>query len=171
MANRRKSKRLKIDRHVRVPVQICPVMPFLGRNIDAHLLNISKGGMSLAIQDLPKNKKLKKGTKLKIHFHWPGSHLFASDAQVSHWIASPQHGILMGIKFHRPHGLLVKEINKMVEDEAICESRVQTEEGPWCDVLCSFHGLCRKAFRATDPSINQNQIEFSIQIDEDEQAA
>ena len=38
-----------MDRLVRVPVQIFPVMPFLGPTVDGALVNLSAGGMALLI--------------------------------------------------------------------------------------------------------------------------
>lgn len=171
MGNRRQHKRLKLARSVRVPVQISPVMPFLGKNIEAMLLNFSSGGMSLSIEDSASVKKLKRGTVLKIHFHMPGSYLFECQAEITHRMASPANGIILGIRFVKPSLALVKEIEKIVDDFEICEARMSADAEPWCDVLCSFHNLCRKPFRVISPHIHHNQIEFSLQIDEETLAA
>jgi len=167
MGERRKNQRLKLDRTVRVPVQVCPVMPFLGRNIEAILLNISAGGMSISVGESSRFPQLKKKTALKIHFHFPGGSLFECRGNIAHRFNSRSDGMVLGIRFLNPSLALVGEIDKIIEDNEICDNRVGSEHGPWCDVLCSYHYLCRKPFRAFGPQTSQNQIEFSFQIEEE----
>jgi hypothetical protein len=141
-------------------------MPFLGKNIEALLINFSAGGMSLSVEESARFPQLKKNTALKIHFHFPGGSLFECRAEIAHRFRSPSDGMALGIRFIKPGLALVNEINKIIEDNEICDNRVVSDHGPWCDVLCSYHYLCRKPFRAIGQHIPQNQIEFSLQIDE-----
>ena len=69
---RRKFRRLKITKPSKVPVQIHPVIPFIGDAIHANAINISEGGLSLKINSIDELSEVKRGAGVKVHFriHW-----------------------------------------------------------------------------------------------------
>jgi c-di-GMP-binding flagellar brake protein YcgR len=166
-SNRRRAKRLKIDRSVKIPVQLFPVLPFIGHAVEASLVNISSGGMALLLQEPDAFKKLKKGTPIKLHFHLPGRHLQQCRAKLTHKLDSDPHQVLLGLKFFKPPAGLIKALSRMAQDEANCERRIQEAERPWCDIRCTFHNLCRKPTRILPHTPNQNHIEIALQSIED----
>jgi c-di-GMP-binding flagellar brake protein YcgR len=146
-ANRRKFKRLRIDRSVRVPIHLFPEMPFIGKAVEATLSNISAGGMSLEIVELSKKTPLLRGTKLKIHFRLPGQSIRECKAVITHHFHDVSTVHSLGIKFINLPKPVAHELQQMTVDNESCDRRLREESAPWCIPTCSFYSLCRKPLR------------------------
>lgn len=152
--DRRRSKRLRIDRSVRVPVQIAPILPFLGDAVGADSINISEGGIALKVPGMPGTERLERDARIRIHIRLPGRPLLSCTGIVRHKVAADKGGIFLGILFRDlPVGIRM-EIERMAVDNELCDDRIERERSPWCLPTCSFRGLCRKPIRdvgADDP--------------------
>lgn len=160
--NRRKSDRLRIDRSVRISVQIFPVMPFLGEPVEAILSNISPGGMALTVKDDRYENELKKGRQIRIHVRMPGSAIEECRGTVTHsYINRSAH--VLGVRFTKISSELLKELQHMSKDNAACDTRIASGDNAWCLPTCSFYALCRKPLRLTDentPATDLLEISF-----------
>jgi hypothetical protein len=165
-SDRRLSRRLKIDRSVRVPVQLASLIPFIGNFVEAGLINISEGGMALVLRmEEPSPQKMARGQNIKVHFHLPGRPLQECQAQVRHRFHYADGRIALGIRFTRIGQSLVKDLRRMAEDFENCERRIDAagDGHPWCDVLCAFHPLCRKPLRVVSSEMPSLPLEIALQ--------
>jgi hypothetical protein len=163
-ANRRGDRRLKLDRLVRVPVQIFPVLPFLGAAVDGAILNLSAGGMALMV-DVPSGEtKLSTGRSLRIHFRLPGMPLTECRAIITHADKENGNGWLrLGIRFEKAAAALARRIQVMAKDDEACDTRITQTARPRCELSCSFHSLCGKPIRQADESAHAVQFEIALQ--------
>lgn len=113
--NRRQHPRYRIDRALQVPVQLFPVLPFLGEAIDAKLLNISETGLAIVANFSPAKTKITKGTKIKIHFRLPGHPLTECVASVVRNTVLENDEHFLGLRFIKPPRSLANAIEKCVE--------------------------------------------------------
>jgi hypothetical protein len=164
--NKRKHKRLKIDRSVRVPIQLFPRMPFIGETLPASLVNLSAGGLAFSLETETPKKVPKRGTEIKIHFRLPGKPLQECWGVITHTWES-DFGLTMGVKFTRIPAQLKHEFEIMAVDNGTCDTRIEQSRDPWCIPTCSFYDLCRKPIRPnpTDDS-PMDRFEISIQSHE-----
>jgi len=160
--NRRKFTRLRIDKFVKVPVQIFPVIPFIGETIEADSVDISAGGMALRILNSLEYQELRKGSKIKIHFRLPGHTLQECTGKVvSHRFGKNETHCHMGIRFMKISKKLLSELQHMAMDNDSCDNRVQTQKNPWCLPTCTFFNLCRKPIKPKN-EINAKLERFEI---------
>jgi hypothetical protein len=168
-SNRRRSPRLKIDRRLRVQVQLHPVMPFIGESVDAVLVNLSEGGMALMI---PRGRKkdrppIPRGAKIKIHFRLPGGPLRECLAAVSHSVRTKQGDDIIGLRFLGVPAGLRDVFRQMLADNEACDDRVRLHDYAWCDPSCAFSALCRKPIRNENPAfLDVSAIEIALQYAE-----
>ena len=161
--NRRRAKRLKIDHSVKVPVQISPILPFIGKTFEAESINISAGGMALKVDMGPAQDKGKKGTQIKIFFRLPGHPLQECKGKITHQFELDSKETMIGIKFTKASAKIVELLNHMAMDDEACDQRIKQEATPWCLPVCSFHCLCRKPLRT--PTLDTKQLEkFEIAL-------
>lgn len=159
--NRRRHARLRLDRSVRIPVQISPVLPFLGESLFATLLNLSGGGVALFFEDDPASNQMKRGCKLRIHLRLPGAPLWECRGVVSRRLKTSK-GHFLGIRFtHRPAGL-IHHIEQMALENDRCDDRID-EKHPWCDANCAYLSLCRKSIRLTPTDAAIDELEIALQ--------
>ncbi len=159
--NRRKDRRIRVDRAVRVPVQLFPILPFVGTPCEAVLVNLSAGGMGLLLEN--DGEGLAKGTKLVVHFRLPGLPLTECRGTVSNHIAGKKSAwIRIGVKFQKAPVNLTERIQKMINDDAVCDARMFESADPRCDTACSFHSLCHKPIRVGGHT-QHAQFEISLQ--------
>jgi len=169
--NRRKNKRLRIDRAVKIPVQIFPHIPFIGKSIEVGLLNISGGGMALIVDVEGQAKLLKRGASIRVHFNIPGLGLHHCKGKISHLIRPDKSRCFLGINFLNPPAKLIKLLNHMAEDNFSCDQRIQEQRQPWCDINCSYHFLCRKPIRILSEKMGQKPLEIALQFYDEAAAA
>lgn len=165
-SNRRIAKRLKIDRSVKILVHLFPVMPFIGEATYANLINISKGGLALVVDE-----PVKRGAALKVHFHLPGNPIQSSSAVVTHSFVGKDGRYVLGVKFVKPPKMLVENIEKMVLNSNSCDQRIRELADPQCDKACAFFQLCRKPIRLPHYSNQSHQLELTFQNLDDTLAA
>jgi c-di-GMP-binding flagellar brake protein YcgR len=162
--NRRHFSRIRIDRSVRIALQIFPVMPFLGHPIDAGLVNLSPGGLALAIDPNEKSEGLKKGRLVKIHFRLPGMPLEECAGLIGHNYLTQQGERVVGIRFTKVSAGVIKELERMCVDNTACDRRVRENQNVWCMPTCGFYSLCRKPIRQEDGNIAMpDPLEISLQ--------
>lgn len=162
-ANRRASPRLKIHRSLRVPVHLSAVVPFIGKEVDAGLLDLSERGTALHLpqKDLP--KQIRRGTTIKFHMRLPGHPLQECGGIVRHVFRLNNESVVVGIRFTRIPQRLKKELAQMIHDNDRCDKRLQEQSMPWCDPDCSFHNLCKKPIRFATEDRPSDQLEITIQ--------
>ncbi len=161
--NRRKFDRLRIDRSVRISVQLFPVLPFLGESIDVGLVNISPGGLALSIADAAHHKELKKGHEVRVHIRLPGLAIEECTGTVTRRYSTAGGKNVVGVKFTKVSAAVSKELVRMSKDNALCDQRVASGEHAWCLPTCSFYSLCRKPLRLDDGRANEGPLELSFQ--------
>ena len=162
-SNRRQFKRLKIDKSVRVLVQLFPVMPFIGETMEAQLINISEGGISLRLIYPEKYPSLARGSKVRLHLRLPGHPLSECRGEITHALKAGETEPMLGIRFQKPPAALMKEIRHMATDSDRCDRRTR-DQAPWCDISCTFHNLCRKPIRITQDVENADLLmEIALQ--------
>ena len=159
-------KRLKIDRNVRIQVQIHPIMPFIGETIGAGLVNLSAGGMAIAVSHTGDEFPIRRGSRVRLHFRLPGGPLSHCVARVSH-VFDVNPGLdLVGLKFLKLPQTLRALFERMVRDNDECETRLREVEQPWCDTRCAFRSLCRKPLRTpAESGLEFDSIEIALQAD------
>ena len=146
VSNRRKHRRIRVDRAVRIPVQVFPVLPFVGTPVDAVRVNLSPGGMGLLFDT--KVSGFAKGAKLQIHFRLPGLPLTACKGAVSNVVVGKQTSwVRIGVKFLQAPALLTDRIARMILDDESCDGRMFSQAEPRCEAACAFHSLCHKPIR------------------------
>lgn len=150
-SNRRQFKRLRVDKSVKIPVQIFPVLPFIGESIEAALVNISLGGMALVMDASATEGKLRRRSKIKIHFRLPGQPLSDCSALVSHLIKTSDGQSFLGIRFLKTPASFQGLISKMISDTDRCDARIIEGDHPFCETSCAYHSLCRKPLRMENP--------------------
>ncbi len=121
-SNRRRSRRLKIDRPVKVLIQLFPVLPFIGHSFEADLVNISAGGMAFIIDS--DEKEIKRGSEIRIHFRLPGGPLCECTGDITHRDSAPG-GDCIGIRFYRPPAALVRQIERMAVESALRQEHIE----------------------------------------------
>jgi hypothetical protein len=162
-SDRRQLKRLRVDRALRVKVQLFPVMPFIGESIEAGLINLSEGGLGLVILSSERHAQIKKGEKYKIHFRLPGQPMreCAGTVQRLSQLNDARH--FVGIKFSKIPQNLKKLFALMVEENDQCDYRIR-ESRPFCDPACSYRSLCRKPIRALEHGATEHaHFEIALQ--------
>lgn len=163
-SDRRLLKRLRVDRALRVKVQLFPVMPFIGESIEAGLINLSEGGMGLVILSADHHTRVQKGEKYKIHFRLPGQPLRECIGTVQRLSSLNGDRDFVGLKFSKiPHSLK-KLFAQMVEENDQCDYRIR-ESRPFCDPACSYRSLCRKPIHALEKGAAEHpHFEIALQI-------
>lgn len=147
---------------MRVPVQIFPVLPFVGPSVEAALVNLSVGGMALLL-NVGLSARLARGARLRVHFRLPGLPLSQCRGIVTHSVADRKSGWLrLGVRFLTAPTLLTERIRRMETDDEACDARAHEMAQPRCDLACSFHSLCHKPFREAGAAIN-SQFEIALQ--------
>lgn len=154
---------MRLDKSIKIGVQIAPVVPFIGESLEAGLLNLSAGGLALAVREpahLPP-----KGAELRIHFRLPGKLLLQCRGKIHRISETPSNEIVLGIKFDKVPAGIVRELNHMCEDDAACDRRIQNNGHPWCDPFCSFRSLCAKPARVDEnPVLRPERFPFEIAL-------
>lgn len=166
-SNKRKHKRLRIDRTVRVPVHLFPKMPFIGQAISATLINLSAGGMALAIDGTSSKNFSFKKNRIKIHFRLPGKPLQECWGRVTHTWESQSNGCTVGIRFEKCPAQLKQELESMAADNEACDTRIEQTQEAWCIPTCSFFDLCRKPIRPAATGHASDRIEIALQSHEE----
>ncbi|MCB4755422.1 MAG: PilZ domain-containing protein [Elusimicrobia bacterium] len=167
-SNRRKFKRFKIDRSVKVPIHIFPVMPFIGEPVEATIINLSAGGIGLAIEKWSAQGVFQRGSPLKIHFRLPGRPLQECRGIITHSFRTRDERYILGIRFIALDKGMVQDINQMAADNEFCDRRIKQDTTPWCVPICSFYHLCRKPIRHhVEMEFSGERLEITLQsIDE-----
>jgi hypothetical protein len=166
-SNKRKHKRLRVDRSVKIPIHLFPKMPFIGQPVSAFLLNLSAGGMALSVDCESLERPIPRGTDLKIHFRLPGRPLQECRGRVTHSFKSQSDHIMLGIKFEKCPDHLMEELEAMSADNEACDYRIEQTRDPWCVPTCSFFDLCRKPIRpATAAMPTLERLEIALQARE-----
>jgi hypothetical protein len=153
-----------MDRLVRVPVQVFPVLPFVGPTVEGALVNLSSGGMALLIANEAGTARLARGTRLRVHFRLPGLPLTQCKGTVTHAAPSAGNGWLrLGVKFMQFPASLNDRIQRMLIDDAACDARMADAAEPRCDLACAFHSLCSKPIRLVAGGMSAVQFEIALQ--------
>jgi len=163
-SNRRQSRRLRTDRLLRVPVQVFPVLPFVGPSVEGAIVNLSTGGMALLLQTEGKKARLARGGRLRVHFRLPGLPLTQCRGIITHAVMDRATGWLrLGVRFLKTPAVLSERINRMVTDDAACDARMDESSQPSCNLACAFHSLCSKPIRETAGALPGVQFEIALQ--------
>lgn len=161
--NRRKFDRLRIDRSVRIGVQLFPVMPFLGEAINVGLINLSPGGIALSLDDARHLNKLKKGSAVRIHIRLPGLPIEECRGVVARSYLTATSVHVVGVRFTKLAPVVLHELHQMSKDNSSCDARIASGDNAWCLPTCSFYSLCRKPLRFEDgngPVVDPLEISF-----------
>lgn len=153
-----------MDRVLRVPVQLFPVLPFVGPSVDADLVNLSAGGMALLIDNGPADTRLARGGRLRVHFRLPGLPLTECRGIITH--AAPERSggwLRLGVRFIKAPLALAERLQRMLIDDEACDARIAESRQPRCDTACAFHSLCSKPIRETAGALSSVQFEISLQ--------
>jgi|GEM_PF-3624780 len=163
--NRREHKRLRIEKSVKIPVYISPVVPFIGSPLTAHSLNMSNRGLAIRVQgEKSELSKLKVGAKLKIHFRLPPGKIQECRGVVTHQTNIDLEEMVLGIRFTKISRNITEDIGHMIEDNESCDKRILEEQNPWCFPSCSFYKLCRKPIRAPETDHrDKDLLEIALQ--------
>lgn len=160
-SNRRAHRRIRVDRAIRVPVQVFPVLPFVGTPTDAVLVNLSPGGMALLLES--DHAALSRGTRLRVHFRLPGLPLTECQGIVSNLLQGRNSTwVRIGVRFLKAPVQLSQRIERMIADDDACDARMFRHAEPRCDTACAFHSLCHKPIR-TGSHGPLAQFEISLQ--------
>lgn len=153
-----------MDRLLRVPVQVYPVLPFVGPSVEGALVNLSTGGMALFLNTESSGTRLARGGKLRVHFRLPGIPLSECRGVITHAVTDRASGWLrLGVRFLKTPPALAQRIARMVIDNAACDARMDEQSQPRCDLSCAFHSLCNKPIRDTSGSLPGPQFEIALQ--------
>ena len=163
-SNRRRHRRLRTDRLLRVPVQVFPVLPFVGPSVEGAIINLSTGGMALLLNTEGSRAKLTRGARLRVHFRLPGLPLTQCRGVITHAVTDRPSGWLrLGVRFVSTPSALSDRINRMVTDDGACDARMDDSNQARCDLACSFHSLCSKPIRETAGLPAGAQFEIALQ--------
>lgn len=163
-ANRRRQRRLPLDRLVRIPVQIFPVLPFVGPSLEGAVLNLSRGGMALLVKVDGDIRNLDRGARLRVHFRLPNSPLADAKGFITNVSIDRDTGWLrLGIRLVSAPPALAARIDRMVADNESCDERLKKSSDARCDVDCAFHSLCNKSIRQAVRGSRTPPLEIALQ--------
>ena len=136
---RRKHKRFSATAFLNRPVQLAPLPPYFGYEVQGRLVDLSAGGMAIFIDELipPEVDFI-----LKITF--PDGSLIDTNIKVRYAVRKGGGGYLHGIEFLALTPDMAARIDQMSSDYIDCELRIQTGDEHPCRSTCAFFQMCRK---------------------------
>lgn len=135
---RRKHQRFSATAFLNRPVSLTPLLPFFGSPLEGKLIDMSAGGLAVAIRQVIPEK-----TELALTIQFPDGTTLESIVEVVHAIPRG-HYYLHGFKFLTLAQEKAEWIDKMSTDYLSCEARIQSKAKDVCQRECAFFKMCTK---------------------------
>lgn len=135
---RRQHQRFSATAFLDRPVSLTPLLPFFGQRIEGKLIDLSAGGLAIAIRQI-----IPQQTELALTVLFPDGSTLESLIEVVHVIPKGRY-YLHGVKFLTLAPEMAARIDAMSTDYLECETRIQKAKGPVCVRECAFFKMCTK---------------------------
>jgi len=136
--DRRKYPRFKSMAFLGLGVNLTPLPPYFGSDIQGILIDLSAGGMAIHLTEV-----IPEGTKLKIEITFPDHSHMECNVNICR-VVKREGGNLIGIQFLDLPDFMKDKIYNMSKDFLNCEGRIQSRADEVCKADCSFFNMCDK---------------------------